>query len=131
MIGYLEGAIITQLFDHDPKKRPSAQELLNSTNMPPPLLEKPNEFFQRVKSILFPRKDLNRTDYEICDHQYLLQLCLEQKTPEEDVIEWLSKRINNPMNGEHISSVHKFFFKRCQKLGAKYFQVIILKIHLI
>jgi len=91
--------------------------------MPPPLLEKPNEFFQRVKSILFPRKDLNRTDYEICDHQYLMQLCLEQKTAEEDVIEWLSKRINNPMNGEHISFVHKLFFKRCQKLGAKYFQV--------
>ncbi len=110
--------------------RPSAQELLRSPQMPPPLLDKLGDFLQLLESILFTRKDSRPAFFH---YIRIMELCLQQSTTEDEIFNWLyNKQSSSLMNRynssmtiyRHHSFVMKNFIKRCTETGAQYFQVM-------
>lgn len=125
--------IIVKLLDPNPKTRPSAQELLKSPQMPPPLLDKLGDFLQLLESILLARNKDSRPAY--FHYIRIMELCLQQNTTEDQIFNWLynikrsssllvSRTNNSSMTiYRHHSFVMRSFIRRCQDTGAQYFQV--------
>ena len=76
--------IIKRLLDHDPSKRFSAEELLKSSIMHPPLFDKQPEFFQFVDFLLRPQFNPYSEYYQ------LMERCLNQTTSEGNIRKWLN-----------------------------------------
>lgn len=122
----MQVTIINQLLVHDPKERPSADELLKSSSMPPPLLDDAPKFFQFLDFLL----DSARKGCEYEDYHILMRRILDQKTPEARIFKWLDIEAfqKNLLKDSLIvalrfPTIHEIFFKRCQEIGATYCQV--------
>ena len=108
---------------HDPQQRPSAVELLYSTDMPPLELED-LEFCKTIANVLLEKR---------MKYWHLMEACFNQKTREISFINWVS----NSREEFHYSDSEKAvlppsiryqqlvekFIRRCQETGAQYFQV--------
>ncbi len=101
--------------------------------MPPPLFDKQQEFFQRVENIISSREDFQEIDTDNVDYHHLMQLCMDQNTPEEDIFNWLycrkeskallARNDSSLTIYRHQPDIFKHFIGRCQEAGARYFQV--------
>ena len=122
----MQVTIINRLLVHDPKERPSADELLQSSSMPPPLLDDAPKFFQFLDFLL----DSARKGCEYQDYHLLMHRILSQTTSEACIFKWLDieafqKNLlkDSLITALRFPSIHEIFFKRCQETGAKYCQV--------
>ena len=123
-------SIIKRLLVHNPMERTSAVDLLLSSDMPPPQLEN-TKFDQIIKDTI------SKTGSS--KYYHLMELCLDQKTEEANILRWLAAKenesnfirfANDPVPlafscliGSRFPSIIEYFINRCQESGAQYFQV--------
>ena len=120
---------------HNPVERPSAKELSESPDLPPPQLDSA-DFDQYLNYILSTNKSFRGTPDE---YYRLMRKCLGQTSSERHISNWLSDNYNKTCSrfkfNKSFSLKHSpnfqspcicdVFIKRCLEMGAQYFQVFI------